>query len=121
MPSLKTLRKRIATVRATQQITKAMNQVDQVTQRNASAAEELSSTAEEMASQAESLQQLMAFFSVGNHGGGFVARPHVPHLAPAAPQAPAPVHAAVAPKALVAKKGTGAPRAQPHEGGFKKS
>jgi methyl-accepting chemotaxis protein len=48
------------------QVSKAMGAVDQVTQRNASAAEELSSTAEEMATQAESLQQLIAFFVVGD-------------------------------------------------------
>jgi methyl-accepting chemotaxis protein len=43
----------------------AMGRVDQVTQRVASAAEELSSTAGELASQAEALQQLIAFFRVG--------------------------------------------------------
>jgi methyl-accepting chemotaxis protein len=48
------------------QINQALAQVEQVTQRNASAAEELSSTAEEMASQADALDQLMAFFKVGD-------------------------------------------------------
>ena len=47
------------------QVNKAMARVDQVTQRNASAAEELASTAEEMAAQAQGLEQLVAFFRVG--------------------------------------------------------
>jgi methyl-accepting chemotaxis protein len=51
------------------QVSKAMDVVDQVAQRNASAAEELSSTAEEMASQAEALQDVMAFFQVGEGSG----------------------------------------------------
>jgi methyl-accepting chemotaxis protein len=42
-----------------------MTAVDTVTQRNAASAEELSSTAEELAAQSEALQQLMAFFRVG--------------------------------------------------------
>jgi methyl-accepting chemotaxis protein len=52
------------------QVSRAMATVDQVTARNASAAEELSSTAEEMASQAEALQQVMAFFHVGDEAAG---------------------------------------------------
>ena len=47
------------------QVNKAIGHMDQVTQRNAAAGEELASTAEEVASQAESLQQLIAFFRVG--------------------------------------------------------
>jgi methyl-accepting chemotaxis protein len=47
------------------QVNKAMARVDEVTQRNASAAEELASTAEEMAAQAQALDQLVAFFQVG--------------------------------------------------------
>ena len=62
------------------QVSKAMAVVDQVTQRNASAAEELSSTAEEMASQAESLQQLVAFFQVGD--GAHVRVANQPFRAP---------------------------------------
>jgi methyl-accepting chemotaxis protein len=101
------------------QVSKAMGIVDQVTQRNASAAEELSSTAEEMATQAESLQQLMAFFSVGDLAGP--ARPHAPHLAGAhpAPAAPAVPHPAAVPqKALAAKKAGGNGTAA--DGGFRK-
>jgi methyl-accepting chemotaxis protein len=51
------------------QVNRAMMQVDQVTQRNASAAEELSATAEEMSAQADTLQQLVAFFRVGEAEG----------------------------------------------------
>ncbi|HLL00157.1 MAG TPA: methyl-accepting chemotaxis protein [Myxococcaceae bacterium] len=47
------------------QMNRAMAQVDKVTQRSAGAAEELASTAEELSAQAETLQQLMAFFKVG--------------------------------------------------------
>ncbi len=105
-----------------EQVSKAMGVVDQVTQRNASAAEELSSTAEEMASQAESLQQLMAFFLVKDHGNGVHARP-VLH-APAGAVAPHPLQAAASeyaqkPKpALPGKKPNGTPGHG--EGGFKR-
>ncbi len=51
------------------QMSRAMLQVDQVTQRNATAAEELSGTAEELSAQAETLQQLVAFFQVGQGEG----------------------------------------------------
>jgi methyl-accepting chemotaxis protein len=61
------------------QVSKAMARVDEVTQRNASAAEELASTAEEMAAQAQALDQLVAFFQVGD------ARPPVRTFAPPAP------------------------------------
>jgi methyl-accepting chemotaxis protein len=99
------------------QVSKAMGTVDQVTQRNASAAEELSSTAEEMASQAESLQQLMAFFAVADHGGA-APRPHG-HAAPHAPANPPPLHPPAAARALAAKRTSGtAP--QPAGGGFKR-
>ncbi len=48
------------------QINSAMGQLNQITQQNASASEELAATAEEMSGQANNLQQLMAFFNVGN-------------------------------------------------------
>ncbi|WP_051710270.1 methyl-accepting chemotaxis protein [Andreprevotia chitinilytica] len=51
------------------QINQAIDQLSQTTQSNASSAEELSATAEEMSSQAEQLQQLMAFFKLGNQQG----------------------------------------------------
>jgi methyl-accepting chemotaxis protein len=59
--------------------------MDQVTQRNAAAGEQLASTAEEVASQAESLQQLIAFFRVGNM--------HKPNTPMAMPSAEPQVHA----------------------------
>lgn len=51
------------------QINSAMNQMNQITQQNASASEELAATAEEMSGQAEQLQQLVAFFKVGEQVG----------------------------------------------------
>ncbi len=48
------------------QINTAMSQLNQTTQQNASASEELAATAEEMSSQSEQLQQLMAFFKIGD-------------------------------------------------------
>jgi methyl-accepting chemotaxis protein len=86
------------------QINKAMASIDQVTQRNAAAseelsttaeqfasnAEELSSTAEEMSSQAEALQDLMAYFQVGEADGERTrTRSHAPRSAPPARPAPA--------------------------------
>ncbi|PLX92689.1 MAG: hypothetical protein C0621_08945 [Desulfuromonas sp.] len=47
------------------QINKAIQQLDQVIQQNASAAEEMASTAEELSSQSERLQDLVAFFKIG--------------------------------------------------------
>jgi len=51
------------------QINTAVNQLNQTTQQSASASEELAATAEEMSAQAEQLQQLMAFFKLGDGGG----------------------------------------------------
>jgi methyl-accepting chemotaxis protein len=95
------------------QVSKAMGSVDQVTQRNASAAEELSSTAEEMASQSEALQQLMGFFLVKDHEGGYL-RPHLAahgkngaaHPAPSA-HPPAPKPAALPEKRTNGSSGEG--------------
>ncbi|MBS1210123.1 MAG: methyl-accepting chemotaxis protein [Proteobacteria bacterium] len=50
------------------QVNTAMSQLSQITQQNASASEELAATAEEMSSQAGNLQELMAFFNIGNTG-----------------------------------------------------
>jgi methyl-accepting chemotaxis protein len=86
------------------QINKAMGNIDQVTQRNASAseelsataeqlatgAEELSATAEEMSSQASSLQDLVAFFRLGEREAAAAAPPRLlVKLAPAPKAAPA--------------------------------
>jgi methyl-accepting chemotaxis protein len=48
------------------QINAAVGQLAQTTQQNASSSEELAATSEEMNGQAEQLQQLMAFFHLGN-------------------------------------------------------
>jgi methyl-accepting chemotaxis protein len=48
----------------TDQINRAIVQLDEVIQHNASASEEIAATAEEMAAQAEYLQQTMAFFTI---------------------------------------------------------
>lgn len=52
------------------QVNAAMTQVSDVTQSNASSSEELAATSEEMSSQAQQLQQLMAFFKIGDQPGG---------------------------------------------------
>jgi methyl-accepting chemotaxis protein len=49
-----------------QQVTKAIEQLDQVIQQSATATEEMSSTSEELAGQAKQLQDIAAFFKVGN-------------------------------------------------------
>jgi methyl-accepting chemotaxis protein len=95
------------------QINKAMSVVDQVTQRTASASEELASTAEEMSSQAESLQQLMAFFRIGD--GDAFARP-VAAKTPRLPQPPMPHVALPHPSATKAARVNGKAGAN---GGFK--
>ena len=48
------------------QINTAMDQLNQITQQNASSSEELAATSEEMSGQAAQLQELMAFFIVGD-------------------------------------------------------
>jgi methyl-accepting chemotaxis protein len=50
------------------QITSAMNHLSSATQQTASASEELSATAEELSAQAAGLQELMAFFKLGDKG-----------------------------------------------------
>src|SRR5207344_2841548 len=47
------------------QITTAMGHLNSATQQNASASEELSATAEELSGQAAQLQEMMAFFRLG--------------------------------------------------------
>ncbi len=47
------------------QINSAMGQLNQLTQQGASSSEELAATAEEMSGQAEQLQDMMAFFKIG--------------------------------------------------------
>ncbi len=51
------------------QINTAVQELDSTIQQNASAAEEMSGTAEQLAEQAATLQEIMAFFNIGSHGG----------------------------------------------------
>ncbi|MBS4096617.1 MAG: MCP four helix bundle domain-containing protein [Sulfuricella sp.] len=57
------------------QVNTAMSQLNQITQQNASSSEELAATAEEMSGQSEQLQQLMAFFKVGDSATGSTTKP----------------------------------------------
>lgn len=56
------------------QINQAMNHLNAATQQNASASEELSATAEELSAQAGQLREMMSFFQMAQHGGGYNAR-----------------------------------------------
>jgi methyl-accepting chemotaxis protein len=51
-----------------QQISKAIAELDQVTQQNASQSEEMSSMAEELSSQAEQHESSISFFTVNDNG-----------------------------------------------------
>jgi methyl-accepting chemotaxis protein len=51
-----------------QQVNKALAELDKVTQQNASQSEEMSSMAEELSSQAEQLESSIGFFKVGDSG-----------------------------------------------------
>ena len=64
------------------QINTAMDQLNQITQQNAGSAEELASTSEEMSGQAAQLQQLMAFFTVGERVGALPATQKVKSFKP---------------------------------------
>ncbi|TAK62464.1 methyl-accepting chemotaxis protein [Methylobacter sp.] len=55
------------------QINSTMNHLNKITQQNASSAEELAATSEEMSGQAAQLQELMAFFTIGEIGGALPA------------------------------------------------
>jgi methyl-accepting chemotaxis protein len=72
-----------------------MGQLNKATQQNASASEELAATAEEMGGQAGQLQELMAFFTIADQGGGTgrgrarTARPAAAAKPVARPAAPA--------------------------------
>jgi methyl-accepting chemotaxis protein len=54
----------------TEQINKAIMQLDTVIQQNASASEEMASMAEELSSQAEQLQAVISFFKTNGNGNG---------------------------------------------------
>ncbi|MFZ2405468.1 MAG: methyl-accepting chemotaxis protein [Methylobacter sp.] len=66
------------------QINTAMDQLNQITQQNASSSEELAATSEEMSGQAAQLQELMAFFTVGDTGGAVPKAHNVKPFKPAA-------------------------------------
>ncbi|EGW22880.1 methyl-accepting chemotaxis sensory transducer [Methylobacter tundripaludum SV96] len=65
------------------QINTAMDQLNQITQQNASSSEELAATSEEMSGQAAQLQELMAFFTVGDSAGALFKAPNVKPFKPA--------------------------------------
>lgn len=48
-----------------EQITQALNQLDQITQQNAAAAEQIASTAETLSSQSADMRDLISFFDIG--------------------------------------------------------
>ncbi len=103
------------------QISKAMSQVDQVTQRNASASEELASTAEEMSSQADSLQQLVAYFHVGDEVHAAPARAPVSPPATAHRQLPTSLpHPSPAPRSPRRAHGAKGANGAGDTGGFKR-
>lgn len=58
------------------QISIAMGQMNKITQQNAAASEQLAATAEEITGQIEQMQQMMAFFEVGEGGRRHHRRPH---------------------------------------------
>jgi methyl-accepting chemotaxis protein len=76
------------------QINTAMDQLNQITQQNASSSEELAATSEEMSGQAAQLQELMAFFTVGETGGAAARTSNVKPFKPAVRKAAAakPIH-----------------------------
>ncbi|MBF8273986.1 MAG: mcp34H-2 [Magnetococcales bacterium] len=59
-----------------EQISAAMQQLDQVIQQNAGASEEMSATAEELRAQARQLDQTISFFKTGQEGNASSGRSH---------------------------------------------
>ena len=89
-----------------QEITKAMNMLDQVTQANATSSEEAAGAAEHLSIQATSLKGVVDLLMVTIHGGVSVEHTPVPHdnvLSFKAPAAPAPSVASVRPPVQKAK------------------
>ena len=64
--------------RGLEENTKAIQQFDQVIQSNSAAAEEMASTSEELSAQAAHLQEIIAFFKVGDTGGSAQYRQAMP-------------------------------------------
>jgi methyl-accepting chemotaxis protein len=75
------------------QINTAMDQLNQITQQNASSAEQLAATSEEMSGQAAQLQELMAFFTVGDAAGAVAKAANVKPFKPAVKKAAFAKHA----------------------------
>jgi methyl-accepting chemotaxis protein len=73
-----------------EQIGRAIEQFDQVTQQNAATSEEMASTAEELASQSEHLQEMIAFFRMGDDAPGRPQPAATARTTVAAPRRPAP-------------------------------
>ncbi len=88
------------------QITGAMNHLSSTTQQTASASEQLSATAEELSAQAARLQELVAFFRLGDEGAAHPAASQRRAAAPAAAthtqRAAPPARRAAAPRNAVA-------------------
>ena len=63
-----------------EQVSRALEQVDDITQRNAAAAEELAAMAEEMSAQADTLARQVSFFRI--RGDGVPAPSYQPELTP---------------------------------------
>jgi methyl-accepting chemotaxis protein len=81
------------------QVSKAMQQLDQVIQQNSAASEEMASTAEELSTQAQQLQSTIAFFKVSSTpaSDSFITKPSPSapkHKTPPAPKKPAAVSTA---------------------------
>jgi methyl-accepting chemotaxis protein len=93
------------------QMSGAMEQINQTVQSSATAAYELASTAEDLASQAESLQQLIAFFRVGD------AAAMAPRLSPKKPR---PAAAVMLPPHQVVEENPNAVSWTRRDAGFKR-
>jgi methyl-accepting chemotaxis protein len=78
----------------TDQVTKAMTQLDTVIQQNASASEELAASSEELTGQAMELQKAVAFFVTGRGAGAPASAKKTGSKAPAPSRSPASSRAA---------------------------
>jgi methyl-accepting chemotaxis protein len=62
-----------------EQVNKAVMQMDEMTQQNAALVEEAASASESMEEQAKSLQQLVAFFTIGEEEQAIISKPKKPN------------------------------------------
>lgn len=72
----------------TEQITKAITQLDQVIQQNASASEEMASMSEELSSQSDVLRDTIEFFKIVSHARGPAIAQQPPRAAQSRPVVP---------------------------------